>query len=83
MQYNLDDGFMNDAQIRLRKPGMCTATIVDVLYADDCVLFTNTIAAMQIMIVVFDDVATLLGMELGLRSYVINTAKQWRGKHRN
>ena len=41
---------------------MRTATIVDVLYADDCVLFTNTISAMQIMIVIFDDVATLFGM---------------------
>jgi hypothetical protein len=46
---------------------MRTATIVDVLYADDCVIFTNTIAAIQIMIVVFDDVVKLLfGMELAI-----------------
>ncbi len=43
-----------------------TVTIVEVLYADDCVMFTNTIAAMQIMIVVFDDVAKLFGTELAI-----------------
>ena len=50
VQYNLNNGFMDDTQIHVRKPGMCTATIVDVLYADDCVLFTNTIRAIQRMI---------------------------------
>ena len=67
VQYNLDDGFMDDSRIQSRNPGMRTATIVDVLYADDCVLFTNTISAMQIMIVIFDDVATLFGMELAIK----------------
>jgi hypothetical protein len=66
VQYNLDGGFMDDSQIHIRKHGMRTATIVDVLYADDCVLFTNTIGAMQIMIEVFDDVTTLFGMELAI-----------------
>ena len=42
VQYNLDGGFMDESQIQPKKPGMRTATIVDVLYADDCVLFTNT-----------------------------------------
>ena len=41
--YNLDGGFMDGSQMQPRKLGMRTATIVDVLYADDCVLFTNTI----------------------------------------
>ena len=53
---------MDDTQIHRRKPGMHTATIVDVLYADDCVLFTNTIRAMQRMMEVFDEVSTLCGM---------------------
>ncbi len=56
VQYNLDNGFIDEAQIHRRKPGMRTATIVDVLYADDCVLFTNTVRAMQSMMRVFDEV---------------------------
>jgi hypothetical protein len=42
------------------------ATVVDALYADDCVLFTNTIHAMQLMIVQFDEVSVLFGMELAI-----------------
>ena len=49
VQYNLDGGFMDDSQKQPRKPGMRTAIIVDVLYADNCVLFTSTISAMQII----------------------------------
>ena len=64
MQYNLADGFMDDTQIRRHKPGMRTATVVGVLYADDCVHFTNTIRAIQLMIVQFDEVSILFGMEL-------------------
>ena len=65
--YNMDNGFfMDDSQIQRRKHGMRTATIVDVLYADDCVLFTNTIRSKQLMIVEFDEVATLFGMELAI-----------------
>ena len=67
VQYNLDNGFMDDTQIQRRKPGMRTAMIVDVLYADDCVLFTNTISAMQRMMEMFDEVSTLFGMELALQ----------------
>ena len=66
VQYNMDNGFMDDSQIQQRKRGMRIATIVDVLYADDCVLFTNTIRSMQSMIVEFDEVATLFGMELAI-----------------
>ena len=40
--------------------------MVDVLYADDCVLFTNTIREMQAMVVCFDEVATIFGMELAI-----------------
>jgi len=57
---------MDDTQIRRHRPDMCTATVVDALYADDCVLFTNTIRAMQLMIVQFDEVSTLFGMELAI-----------------
>ena len=67
VQYNLDNGFMDDTQIQRRKPGMRTATIINVLHADDCVLFINTIRAMQRMMVVFDEVSTLFGMELALK----------------
>ena len=66
VQYNLDNGFMDDTQIHRGKPGMRTATIIDVLYADDCVLFANMIRVMQLMVVVFDEVATLFGMELAI-----------------
>ena len=66
VQYNMDNGFMDDSQLQRRKRGMRTATIVDVLYADDCVLFTSTIRSMQIMMVEFDEVATLFGMELAI-----------------
>ena len=45
---------------------MRTATIIDVLYADDCVIFANTIRAMQIMMAAFDEVATLFGMEVAI-----------------
>lgn len=41
MQYNLDNGYINYKKIEMR-----TTTIVDILYADDCVLFNNTIRAM-------------------------------------
>ena len=53
VKYNLDGGFMDDTQkLRQKNLGIIrTVTIVGVLYADDCVMFTNTIAAMQIMIV--------------------------------
>ena len=64
VQYNVDNGFMDDKQIQRGKPGMRTATIVDVLYADDCVIFANTIHVMQSMMIVFDEVATIFGMEL-------------------
>ena len=57
---------MDDSQIQRRKHGMRTATIVDVLYADDCGLFTNTIRSMQIMMVEFDEVATLFGIKLAI-----------------
>ena len=48
------------------KPGYGRTTVVDVLYADDCVLFTNTIRGMQTMMVCFDEVATIFGMELAI-----------------
>ena len=38
---------MDDTQIHPRRSGWRTATVVDVLYADDCVLFTNTILFAQ------------------------------------
>ena len=57
---------MDDKQIHHRQPGYRTATVVDVLYADDCVLFTNTVRAMQTMMIVFDEVASAFGMELAL-----------------
>lgn len=67
VQYNLETGFMDEAQqTQQYRGGMRTATVVDVLYADDCVLFTNTVRAMQIMVVLFDDVATTFGMEMAL-----------------
>ena len=50
----------------LKCNGGSTATIVDVLYADDCVLFTNTIRSMQIMMEEFDEVVMLFGMELAI-----------------
>ena len=67
VQFNLADGFRDDTQIRRHRPGMRTATVVNnVLYADDCVLFTNTIGTMQLMIVQFDEVSILFGMELAI-----------------
>jgi hypothetical protein len=66
VQYNLNNGFMDDTQMQSRKPGLRTTTIMDVLYADDCVLFTNTIRSMQSMMLIFDEVATLFGMELAI-----------------
>eukprot|EP01036_Dinobryon_divergens_P034126 gene34126-44094_t len=64
--FNLRNGFMDDKQIQGRVPGYGTTTVTDVLYADDCILFTNTIRAMQTMIVIFDEVATIFGMELAI-----------------
>eukprot|EP01036_Dinobryon_divergens_P035907 gene35907-46617_t len=62
--FNLDNGFLDDKQIQERYPGFGKTTVVDVLYADDCVLFTNTIRAMQTMIIIFDEVSATFGMEL-------------------
>ena len=66
MQYNFNNGFLDDKQIQERKPGYAKATVVDVLYADDCVLFANTIREMQTMVICFDEVATIFGMELAI-----------------
>ena len=66
VQYNLDNGFTDETQIHRRKPGMRTTTVIDVLYADDCVIFANTIRAMQTMMATFDEVATLFGMEVAI-----------------
>ena len=57
---------MDDKQIQERKPGYGKATVVDVLYADDCVLFANTIREMQTMVICFDEAATIFGMELAI-----------------
>ena len=64
--YNFSNGFLDDKQIQEKKPGFGKTTVVDVLYADDCVLFTNTIREMQTMVVCFDEVATIFGMELAI-----------------
>lgn len=66
VMYNINNGFLDDKQIQKRKPGYGKATVIDVLYADDCVLFTNTIREMQTMVVCFDEVATIFGMELAI-----------------
>ena len=64
--YNFDDGFLDEKQIQERKLGYGKATVVDVLYADDCVLFTDTIREIQTMAICFDEVATIFGMELAM-----------------
>ena len=66
VMYNLNDGFLDDKQIQEKKPGYGRVTVVDVLYADDCILFSNTIRDMQTMVVCFDEVATIFGMELAI-----------------
>ena len=66
VMYNNNNGFLDDKQIQKKKPGYDKATVIDVLYADDCVLFTNTIREMQTMVVCFDEVATIFGMELAI-----------------
>ena len=43
-----------------------TFTLFDVLYADDCVLFANWVPAMQIMVDIFDQVATIFGMVIAI-----------------
>ena len=43
-----------------------TFTLFDVLYADDCVLFANWVLAMQIMVDIFDQVATIFGMVIAI-----------------
>ena len=45
---------------------MNTFTLFDVLYADDCVLFANCVPAMQIMVEIFDEVATIFGMVIAI-----------------
>ena len=86
VKYNLDGGFMDDTQkLRQKNLGIIrTVTIVEVLYADNCVMFTNTIAAMQIMIVVFDDVAKLFGTELAIhKTKIVCNGEGDAGKSRN
>ena len=80
VQYNLNNGFMNDKQVQPRIPGMRTTTIMGVLYADDCVIFTNIIRAMQIMMVQFDEASTLFGMELAFNKTKVvcnQYVRQW------
>ena len=43
-----------------------TFTLFDVLYADDCVLFANWVPAMQLMVDIFDQVATIFGMVIAI-----------------
>ena len=83
MQYKFNNGFLDDKQIQERKPGYGKATVVDVLYADDCVLFANTIREMQTMVICFDEVATIFGMELAIvkTNWCVTTlVKRWSCK---
>jgi hypothetical protein len=43
-----------------------TFTLFDVLYADDCVLFANWVPAIQIMVDLFDQIATIFGMVIAI-----------------
>ena len=41
-------------------------TSLDVLYADDCVLFGNSVSTMHIMVDIFENLATKFGMEVSI-----------------
>ena len=43
-----------------------TFMLFDVLYADDCVLFANWVPAMQLMVDIFDQIATIFGMVIAI-----------------
>jgi hypothetical protein len=82
--YNFSNGFLDDKQIQEKKPGFGKTTVVDVLYADDCVLFSNTVREMQAMVVCFDEVATIFGMELAIgKTKVVCNQRFLRAVSRN
>ena len=68
INYNFSGDLISDSKKDKKKnmQTMKTFTLFDVLYADDCVLFANWVPAMQIMVDIFDQIATVFGMVIAI-----------------
>ena len=67
IKYNNFSGNLLDmARLNKKTIPSSSFTLLDVLYADDCVLFGNSVSSMQIMVDVFEDLATKFGMEVSI-----------------
>ena len=67
INYNFSEDLISEGKKKKKhEQPMNTFTLFDVLYADDCVLFANWVPAMQIMVDIFDEVATIFGMVIAI-----------------
>ena len=68
INYNFSGDLISDSKKDKKKNTqlMKTFTLLDVLYADDCVLFANWVPAMQKMVDIFDQIATIFGMVIAI-----------------
>ena len=68
INYNFSGDLISDSKKDKKKNMqlMKTFTLFDVLYADDCVLFANWVPAMQLMVDIFDQIATIFGMVIAI-----------------
>jgi exonuclease III len=66
INYNFSGDLLDPTRLNKKTTNNGVFTLLDVLYADDCVLFANSISAMQTMVTEFDAVATKFGMEVSI-----------------
>ena len=66
VSYNLAGDLLDQKRLNKKTAVNSSFTLLDVLYADDCVLFSNSVRAMQSMVTTFDSIATAFGMEISI-----------------
>jgi hypothetical protein len=66
IKYNFSGNLLDMARFNKKTTPTSSYTLLDVLYADDCVLFGNSVSSMQIMVDTFEGLATKFGMEVSI-----------------
>jgi hypothetical protein len=66
IKYNFSGNLLDMARLNKKTAPSSSFTLLDVLYADDCVLFGNSVSSMQIMVDIFDNLAAKFGMEVSI-----------------
>ena len=67
VSYNLAGDLLDQKRLNKKTAVNSSFTLLDVLYADDCVLCSNSVRAMQSMVTTtFDSIATAFGMEISI-----------------